>query len=87
MNVGSNKLTFKGMAKLMEDLAMGAESGSLKELDISDSIVDKEDSKQKQSFLDNLCTLIRKSRMLVQLNISKIHIRTDTLQNYLFFAI
>ena len=40
----------------------------------------------KQNFLDGLCALIRKSRLLANLNISKILIRSETLQNYLFFA-
>ena len=43
---------------------MAGESGRLKRLDINDTIVDDENSKQKQTFLDNLCNLIRKSRQL-----------------------
>ena len=40
-------MTFKGVAKLMEDLSSSAESGSLKGLDISDSISDDVESKKK----------------------------------------
>ena len=60
------------MAKLMEDLMMSAESGRLKALNISDTIEDEPDSKKKQSFLDSLCALIRKARLLAHLNLSKI---------------
>ena len=80
-------MTFKGVAKLMEDLSSSAESGSLKGLDISDSISDDVESKKKQSFVDALCTLIRKARCLINLNISKILIRTEAQMNYIFMAI
>ena len=75
------------MTKLMDELLSSAESGRLKALDISDSLYeDKPNQKMKQNFLDGLCALIRKSRLLTNLNISKILIRSETLQNYLFFA-
>lgn len=80
-------MTFKGIAKLIEDLNTSAESGRLKGLDISDTIADDPESKKKQIFVDNLCTLIRKSRTLVNLDISKILIRTEAQQNYIFMAV
>ena len=47
LNIGKNKITFKGIAKLMEDLNISAESGSLKGLDISEAISDDSESKKK----------------------------------------
>lgn len=69
----------------MEDLLESAMSGKLLALDISDTVLD-EHGKQKQTFVDNLCALIRKSRKLARLNISKLAIRVEAQQNYLFFA-
>ena len=71
----------------MEDLNISAESGSLKGLDISEAISDDSESKKKQLFVDNLCALIRKSRSLINLNISKILVRAEAQQNYIFMAI
>ena len=47
LKIGGNKLTFKGIAKLIEDLNTSAESGRLKGLDISDTIADDPESKKK----------------------------------------
>ena len=60
------------MTKLMEDLTMSAESGRLISLDITDTLIPDDVHKKKQAFLDSLCTLIRKARLLKLLNISKI---------------
>ena len=88
INVGGNRLTFKAMGALMQHLLYSGESGRLKSLDVSDTIADTEDaSKQKAFFINALCDLIKKSRQLQTLNISKIRVWQETQQNYLFFAV
>ena len=87
LSIGGNRLTFKGLAQFMTNLLMSGESGRLKLLDISDTIVDDETRKQKQTFFDNLCNLIRKSRQLTKLNISKLQCQNEAQQNYIFFAV
>ena len=86
LDIGGNKFSYKAMAKLLEDLSLCAESGRLKVLKIGTSVVDEEESKKKQAFLDSLCALIRKARLLASLDISMIYMRSETMQSYLCFA-
>lgn len=86
LDIGGNKFSYKAMAKLLEDLSLCAESGRLKVLKIGTSVVDEDESKKKQAFLDSLCALIRKARLLASLDISMIYMRSETMQSYLCFA-
>ena len=38
LEIGGNRMTYKGITKLLQDLLMSGESGRLKALDISDTI-------------------------------------------------
>lgn len=58
-------------------------------LEIGDTVFDDDEKnkKQMQAFLDSLCALVRKGRLLAALDLSGIRMRSDTFQSYLCFAI
>ena len=89
LQIGNNKFSYKAMASLLENLSLSAESGRLKILEIGDTIHDEDENnnKKKQVFLDSLCALVRKGRLLASLDISGIKMHDETLQSYLCFAI
>ena len=72
LHIGGNRFTFKAMAKFLDELAVSAESGRLLTLNISNTLVERDEGRKKSVFLDSLCSLIRRARLLKSLDISEI---------------